>query len=174
MEESSSSNISRNHLSYLIDNETHKDWCRCTSRCHVEGGYSYPPPPHTHTHTPCEQEVSKVGIPIMLYNIPGRCGGGGLTSASIAELYKLPMVSTFFLFFLWWRHHKWRHEPHLCSWGLTSINELYKLPMVWTFINYYQHSLISMKIYFFFLFINYQKSSSIAELYKLSMFSTFI
>lgn len=37
-------------------------------------------------------EINKVGIPMMLYNIPGRCGGGGLTSASIAELYKLPMV----------------------------------------------------------------------------------
>ena len=60
---------------------------------------THPPPPPPHTHTPCEQEVSKVGIPIMLYNIPGRCGGGGLTSASIAELYKLPMVSTFFFFF---------------------------------------------------------------------------
>jgi len=37
-------------------------------------------------------EVAKVGIPIMLYNIPGRCGGGGLTSATIAKLYELPMV----------------------------------------------------------------------------------
>jgi len=37
-------------------------------------------------------EINKVGIPMMLYNIPGRCGGGGLTSGSIAELYKLPMV----------------------------------------------------------------------------------
>jgi len=37
-------------------------------------------------------EINKVGIPMMLYNIPGRCGGGGLTSPSIAELYKLPMV----------------------------------------------------------------------------------
>ncbi|EKX51503.1 hypothetical protein GUITHDRAFT_92625 [Guillardia theta CCMP2712] len=31
--------------------------------------------------------VADVGIPVMLYNIPGRCGGGGLTSATIAKLY---------------------------------------------------------------------------------------
>ena len=36
--------------------------------------------------------INAVGIPMMLYNIPGRCGGGGMTSATIAELYKLPMV----------------------------------------------------------------------------------
>lgn len=36
--------------------------------------------------------VAEVGIPMMLYNIPGRCGGGGMTSGTIAELWKLPMV----------------------------------------------------------------------------------
>mmetsp|Transcript_29955 Transcript_29955/g.73729 ORF Transcript_29955/g.73729 Transcript_29955/m.73729 type:complete len:295 (+) Transcript_29955:34-918(+) len=36
--------------------------------------------------------IAAVGIPMMLYNIPGRCGGGGMTSATIAELYKLPAV----------------------------------------------------------------------------------
>jgi len=36
--------------------------------------------------------INEVGIPMMLYNIPGRCGGGGMTSATIAELYKLPNV----------------------------------------------------------------------------------
>lgn len=29
---------------------------------------------------------AKVGIPMMLYNIPGRCGGSGMTSATIAEV----------------------------------------------------------------------------------------
>lgn len=38
------------------------------------------------------EAVAKVGIPIMLYNIPGRCGGSGLTSATIAKLNQLPMV----------------------------------------------------------------------------------
>mmetsp|Transcript_71374 Transcript_71374/g.149021 ORF Transcript_71374/g.149021 Transcript_71374/m.149021 type:complete len:294 (-) Transcript_71374:246-1127(-) len=38
------------------------------------------------------EAVSKVGIPIMLYNIPGRCGGGGMTSATIAKLWELPTV----------------------------------------------------------------------------------
>jgi hypothetical protein len=33
---------------------------------------------------------AKVGIPMMLYNIPGRCGGSGMTSATIAEVYSLP------------------------------------------------------------------------------------
>jgi len=36
--------------------------------------------------------VNGVGVPMMLYNIPGRCGGAGMTSGTIAELYKLPMV----------------------------------------------------------------------------------
>jgi 4-hydroxy-tetrahydrodipicolinate synthase len=36
--------------------------------------------------------INEVGIPMMLYNIPGRCGGGGMTSATIAKLYELPNV----------------------------------------------------------------------------------
>lgn len=36
--------------------------------------------------------IADVGIPIMLYNIPGRCAGPGLSSATIAKLAELPSV----------------------------------------------------------------------------------
>eukprot|EP00291_Cryptomonas_curvata_P001886 CAMPEP_0172193128 /NCGR_PEP_ID=MMETSP1050-20130122/24770_1 /TAXON_ID=233186 /ORGANISM="Cryptomonas curvata, Strain CCAP979/52" /LENGTH=288 /DNA_ID=CAMNT_0012868625 /DNA_START=18 /DNA_END=884 /DNA_ORIENTATION=+ len=36
--------------------------------------------------------VADVGIPVMLYNIPGRCAGPGLSSATIAKLAELPAV----------------------------------------------------------------------------------
>lgn len=38
--------------------------------------------------------IADVGIPIMLYNIPGRCSGPGLSSATIAKLAALPMVAS--------------------------------------------------------------------------------